>query len=130
MPSYVVDRLEAGLRVRGRELAGSSLIVLGSAYKSGTADIRESPSVEVIALLRERGADVRYHDPLVPQLPALGLESVALSDATLAAADAIVLATDQPEINLAMVFFSARYVLDTRNAFRRRGLAGNNVEPL
>ena len=96
------------------------LLLLGVAYKADVSDIRESPALDIVRLLDERGAEIRYHDPHVPEL---GLEgrtwkSVELTDEELAAADLVVVITDHTSIDYARVVAQAGRVYDTRNATR------------
>ncbi|MCK8783247.1 nucleotide sugar dehydrogenase [Roseomonas sp. NAR14] len=126
MPGYTVARLRDALDRRGRTLHGARLLLLGLAYKPGVPDTRESPAIEIFRLLAEAGAEVAYHDPLVPRFPAtrrLGgtapdLASLPLSAAMLAGFDGVVLVTPQPGMDLALVRRHARLVLDTRGTFR------------
>jgi UDP-N-acetyl-D-glucosamine dehydrogenase len=118
MPAHVVGLDQDALNDEGKALRGARVLVLGVAYKAGVADTRESPSLEVLRLLRAKGAEAAYHDPLVPavELDGATLESVALDDAALAAADCVVVATAQPGLDWARVARRARLVVDTRNA--------------
>jgi len=124
VPTWVVGKLEEALHERGVDLAGARVLVLGAAYKPGVSDTRESPGLEIMALLESRGADVDYCDPRVPVLvhdvprALLGRASVDPGDEELARYDAVVLATRQPEHDLARIARSARLVCDTRDAFR------------
>ena len=123
MPYYVVDRVAAALNERERALKGSSVLVLGVAYKPDVDDMRESPALKVIELLQERGARVSYHDPFIPTLPRtrkydLGLESVALTPETLAATAAVVVVTDHSSVDYDLVVRHAPTVVDSRNATR------------
>jgi len=128
LPSRVVEKLATALEERGGALEGAELLVLGAAYKPGVSDTRESPGLEIMALLESRGARVSYWDPRVPQLvrdvpkSLVGRRSHEPSDADLARYDAVVLATAQPEHDLARVARLARLVCDTRDAFRGLGL--------
>ncbi len=95
--------------------------MLGLAYKPNVADTRESPSYELVELLLERGAEVSYHDPHVPNaLPVrrhdLGLKSVDLTEDQVAAADVVLVATHHDAVDYALVARTARLVVDTRNA--------------
>lgn len=139
MPGYVVERLRDALDARGRTLMGARILLLGLAYKPGVPDTRESPAVEIFRLLHQRGAVLAYHDPLVPRFPAtrrLGgaapdLASTPLTPEALAAADAVVLVTPQPGMDLQLVRRHARLVVDTRGAMRddgRGGEAGTTVD--
>lgn len=118
MPAHVVGLAQDALNDEGRALKGARVLVLGVAYKPGVADTRESPALEVLRLLRAKGADAAYHDPLVPavELDSETLESVVLDDAALAAADCVVVATDHPAYDWAWIARTARLVVDTRNA--------------
>jgi UDP-N-acetyl-D-glucosamine dehydrogenase len=122
MPRYVVQRTADALNARGRPLDGTRVLVLGVAYKRGVDDVRESPALRILELLRERGALAVYHDPLVPRVPrgagALDLVSVPLTDEALESADAVIVATDHGGIDWARVVARARLVVDTRNACR------------
>jgi len=132
MPGYVVDRLAEALAARGSRLEGARVLVLGVAYKPDVDDLRESPALEILDLLRERGAVVAYHDPYAPVLPRvrkhdLGLSSVSLSAAEVGKYDAVVIATDHTAVDYGMVFAAAPLVVDTRGVARRLGLGGANV---
>ncbi|MEE8640790.1 MAG: nucleotide sugar dehydrogenase [bacterium] len=132
MPEYVVSRLEGALGARGLKLAGARVLVLGVAYKANVDDLRESPALVVIDLLRKRGADVAYHDPYAPALPKtrkydFGLASTPLDAETLKDYDAVVVTTDHTGVDYDMVFREARLVVDARGVARRLGYAGDNV---
>src|SRR3954462_9109897 len=99
MPHHVVDRVTAALNDRGKAVKGSRVLVLGAAYKPNVDDCRESPAVELMELLQDRGAEVSYADPHVPALPpmrghSVRLRSVAPTPETLAAQDCVLVATD------------------------------------
>ncbi len=132
MPRYVVARLEAGLAERGVMLAGARVLVLGVSYKPDVDDLRESPALEILALLRERGAEITYHDPHAPTLPRVrkydfGLSSVPLTAAVVETHDAVVIATDHAAVDYALVFGAAPLVVDARGVARRLGYDGPNV---
>jgi UDP-N-acetyl-D-glucosamine dehydrogenase len=123
MPAWVLGKLEAALAARGAPLAGSRILVLGIAYKKNVDDTRESPAVELMELLAARGARVEYSDPHVPRFPRMRrhrfeLQSVALAPATIAAYDALLLATDHDAFDYAAIARHARLVVDTRGAWR------------
>jgi len=126
MPEHWVGRIVDRLNEQGRAARGSTVLVLGVAYKKDIDDVRESPALDVIRLLQQRGAVVRYHDPHVRKLrdEAIDLTSTPLTAETLAAADCVVIVTDHSDVDYALVARSARLVVDTRNALarqRRRG---------
>ncbi len=122
MPYHVILRTMTSLEGVGKTLAGAKALVLGVAYKKDISDTRESPSLKVIELLEKRGAVITYHDPHVPQLtltnPGVTLESVPLTEETLAAADCVIIATDHSAVDYAQVARHARLVIDTRNVLR------------
>ncbi|GGD97619.1 UDP-N-acetyl-D-glucosamine dehydrogenase [Aureimonas endophytica] len=135
MPHYVVDRLAEALdRASGRGLKGARILVLGLAYKKNIEDTRESPSLRLMDILDDRGAAVSYHDPHVPVIgrtrayPRLaGRRSEPLTEATLSACDAVLIATDHDAVDYALVARTAPLVVDTRNALGRRGLTGARI---
>jgi UDP-N-acetyl-D-glucosamine dehydrogenase len=96
------------------------VLLLGMAYKANVGDLRESPSLKLLELLREAGAVVTYHDPHVAALPDEDLDSVELTAETLAVADCVVIATAHQSIDLATVVQHADLVVDLRNAVRQR----------
>jgi len=117
MPEFVVVKVQDALNHVRKALAGSRVLVLGVAYKRDIDDVRESPAIDVIQLLREKGADVAYHDPYVAELRADGLRmtGVDLTDDALDAADCVLIITDHRVIDYAHVAERARLVVDTRN---------------
>ena len=121
MPEYWVARVVDRLNERGKAARGSDVLVLGVAYKKDIDDVRESPALDVIRLLAERGARVRYHDPHVPALRAEGvdLKSTALTAESLRAADCVIIVTDHSGVDYGLVARSAAAVVDTRHALAR-----------
>jgi UDP-N-acetyl-D-glucosamine dehydrogenase len=125
MPYHVVQRTMEALNSEEKTLKGSHILVLGLAYKKNVDDLRESPSIRIIELLRERGAEVEYHDPFCPRItqmrhkPAylLEMQSVDLEPG-LARADAVVIVTDHDCVDYVRVVCAAKLVIDTRNATR------------
>ena len=120
MPGHVVERVGDALNGKGKALKGARVLVLGVAYKRDVGDVRESPALEVIHLLVQRGARVRYHDPFVPLLSADGFRarSVPLRPKSIAAADCVVIITDHQSADYPLVLKHAHLILDTRNALR------------
>lgn len=121
MPGYVVERLAQALNDRGKPVRGARVLVLGLAYKPDVDDTRESPSFEVIELLRHRGASVDYSDPHVARtVPVrkhdLQMHSVDLTPENLARYDAVVVVTHHKAFDYAAVARHAKLVVDTRNA--------------
>ncbi|HMN96805.1 MAG TPA: nucleotide sugar dehydrogenase [Phycisphaerales bacterium] len=124
MPHHVVDRLAAALNDDGRAVRGARILVLGIAYKKNVDDIRESPAAEIVEMLRDRGADVAYHDPHLPHFPSMrrhriDLRSQPLSPELLGDCDAVFIVTDHDAVDYDLVGAHARLVVDTRNAMAR-----------
>lgn len=121
MPRYVVEQVGSALNRNHKPVAGSRVLILGLAYKADIDDSRESPSFELIHLLRAQGATVDYSDPHIPATwPArkhdLAMKSVPLSPKTLASYDAVIIATAHKAFDYAMIAQHARLIIDTRNA--------------
>jgi UDP-N-acetyl-D-glucosamine dehydrogenase len=123
MPEYVVGKVVKSLNERRKSLMGSKVLVLGIAYKKNVDDMRESPSVEVMELLRDAGAEVAYSDPHVPVFPKMrehkfDLCSVELTPETIACFDAVVLTTDHAKFDYEMIRANAQVVIDSRGVYR------------
>ena len=123
MPEYVVGKVTKALNDRFKSLKGSRLLVLGIAYKKNVDDMRESPAVEVMELLRAAGAEVAYSDPHVPVFPKMrehhfDLASVALTPQAVASYDAVVLTTDHAKFDYEMVRAHAQVIIDSRGVYR------------
>ncbi len=122
MPEYVVGRVMEALNERGKSLKGSSVLVLGLAYKKDVDDVRESPSVTLIELLQKHGARVSYHDPHIPTAKPMrehnitNLKSVPLTATNLRKCDCALIATDHSSVDYDLVCRHAPLVVDTRNA--------------
>ena len=123
MPEYWVARVVDRLNEQGKAARGSRVLVIGVAYKKDIDDIRESPALDVIRLLEQRGAHVSYHDPHVPRFKedAIDLKSVPLTAETLAAVDCAIIVTDHSAIDYALVAQHARVLVDTRHAVANTG---------
>ena len=121
MPEYVVEKTVIALNDDRKAVRGSRILVLGVAYKRDIDDMRESPALDVIRLLEERGATVDYHDPHVPSFREDGHErkGIALTDAALDAADAVVIVTDHRAVDYARLVARAKVIVDTRNALTK-----------
>jgi UDP-N-acetyl-D-glucosamine dehydrogenase len=104
-------------------MKGSQILVLGVAYKPNVNDIRESPAIDVIHLLREKGADVIYNDPLVSELNYEGLvmSSIALNDEALESADCVLILTHHEQYDWRHIGDSASLIVDTRHAITEPG---------
>lgn len=125
MPEHVVQLVADGLNDESKAMKGSSVLLLGVAYKKDIDDVRESPALSIIDRLRAKGANVRYHDPFVEEVrfddahtKAGGqpLTSVALTDDELRTADCLIIVTDHSNIDYKRVCGLAPLIVDTRNA--------------
>jgi UDP-N-acetyl-D-glucosamine dehydrogenase len=121
MPDFVVEKVAHALNDVCKSVKGSRILVIGVAYKKNIDDIRESPALDVIRLLEERGAHVVFHDPFIPTFTEDGRarHGVALNAEELAHSDAAVIVTDHSSINYQFVADHASVVVDTRNAMAR-----------
>jgi UDP-N-acetyl-D-glucosamine dehydrogenase len=117
MPYYCVERIERALNDARKPIKGSRIGILGVSYKGGVGDTRESPALRIMELLAQRGAILAYHDPYVPVLPELGLQSSPLDE--LASTDAVVLVTVHPQVDHMSLVESSALFVDLRGATRR-----------
>jgi UDP-N-acetyl-D-glucosamine dehydrogenase len=118
MPYYVVDKVTDALNAHRKPLNGSRVLILGVAYKPDVDDIRESPALDVIHLLDEKGAQVVYHDPFVPKLRHEGVPELSSSELTgdlLVGVDCVVVVTNHSNYDWAEIAEQARLIVDTRN---------------
>ena len=121
MPNYVIQRTMEALNDRKKSLNGSKVLVLGLAYKADIDDVRESPSLELIELLREKGAKVDYNDPYIPQTHKmrdydLKMKSKKLTAAMLKRYDVVLIATAHSDYDYKWIVKNSRLIVDTRNA--------------
>ncbi len=118
MPRYWVQKVQDALNEAGKPVNGMQVLVLGVAYKKDVSDIRESPALDILHMLQQKGADVRYHDPHVPafQHNGMAMNGEADLDAALDAADCVVIVTDHTTYDWEHVAAHASLVVDTRNA--------------
>jgi UDP-N-acetyl-D-glucosamine dehydrogenase len=129
MPRYVVSRIQDALNEVGQTIKGSNMLILGVAYKPNIKDTRESPALDVIGLLQEKGARVSYYDPFVPRLAdeSWSLQSIPDLLQGVEQADCVVIVTDHKSVDYQAVGRAAKLVFDTRNAMARAGASGANV---
>ncbi len=127
MPYHVVSRVVEALNARGKSLTGARVLVLGVAYKKDVEDTRESPALKIIQILCEKGAEVSYNDPYVPQIhvPAGDMKSVELNSDYLGSMDCVLIAADHSSYDIREVVARAKLVFDTRGV--TRGLKGSNI---
>jgi UDP-N-acetyl-D-glucosamine dehydrogenase len=125
MPHHVVDKIVEALNSQSKSARGSSVLLLGISYKRDIDDVRESPALDVMAALHQKGARVSYHDPYLPSLQArdwpggFDLGSIPLTPEALAAADCAVIVTDHRVLDYDAIVTHARLVVDTRNAIKK-----------
>jgi UDP-N-acetyl-D-glucosamine dehydrogenase len=124
MPIYAVSRIARLLNQDGKAVRGSRVLVMGVAYKPGVGDYRDSPSLDIMHLLAEDGAEIVYHDPHVPKATAAGRtwRNKPLNDALIRSADCVLILTAHKGIDYARLCRKAKLVFDARNA--TRGLKG------
>ena len=131
-PYYVVTRAMEVLNEHGKALKGAKVLLLGAAYKKNVDDMRESPSLKLIEILREKGAVVDYNDPYIPKLPPTrkykyDMDSVELSAENISKYDLILLSTDHDDYDYEFIHEYAKLILDTRNAFKKKGIENGKV---
>ncbi len=125
MPYHVVQAIAEALNGREKSLKGSRILMLGVAYKKDVDDLRESPSLKLLELLTDRGANVDYNDPYFPALHKMRhydfshLRSIPLTPEALGKYDCVLIATDHSSYDYEMIVDKSRLVVDTRNATRR-----------
>ena len=127
MPHFCAEKVARALNEHSRPVRGSRVLVIGVSYKADIGDVRESPSLKIIKLLRDLGADIAYHDPHVPELPGFGLESEPLDEA-LASADVAVIVTAHSDLDVEAVVREAPLVVDFRGV--SKGLNAPNLTRL
>ncbi|MBI5138145.1 MAG: nucleotide sugar dehydrogenase [Nitrospirae bacterium] len=122
MPEWVVGKVADALNEHGKALKGSRILVLGIAYKKNVDDMRESPSVEMMEILRSKGALLSYSDPHVPKFRKMrehdfDLESVTLTPEILATADCVLIATNHAKFDYAFIKQHSRLIVDSRGVY-------------
>lgn len=123
MPEYVFGKLVGALNERGKPVRGARVLVLGISYKKDVDDMRESPSVALMEMLRDNGAEMSYADPHVPVFPKMRdhsfeISATPISPEVLDEQDAVLLATNHAEFDYEMIKLHARLIVDTRGVFR------------
>ena len=125
MPRYVVSRIMDAMNERGMLLKGSKILVLGTAYKPDIDDVRESPALDVIGLLKQKGAYVEYHDPYIPHIhheyDDWQMDSVTDLMNAVKASDAVVIITNHKAYDYPSIVEASKFVFDSRNALGQLG---------
>ena len=123
MPRWVVTKMADSLNTNGKALSACKILVLGIAYKKNVDDMRESPSVEIMEILRDKGAEVHYSDPYVPKFPKMRehyfeLSSVEINADNLQQYDCVLLATNHDSFNYELIQQKSKLVIDTRGVYQ------------
>jgi UDP-N-acetyl-D-glucosamine dehydrogenase len=131
-PYYVVERTTEALNSFKKSLNGCRLLILGASYKKDIDDMRESPSLKLIEIFREKGAEVDYNDPFIPKLPKtrkynFDMSSVPLTKENLAGYDLLVLSTDHTDYDYKFLADNAKLIIDSRNAFGKHGIKRSHI---
>jgi UDP-N-acetyl-D-glucosamine dehydrogenase len=126
MPYFCLEKITRALNSQEKAINGSNVHLVGVSYKADVGDLRESPALKLIGLLRGEGADVSYHDPHVPELPEHGLSSQDLNG-SVAKADCVAIVTAHSGIDYGRLAEQAHLVVDFRNATGRNGSANGRV---
>ncbi|MCL4259847.1 MAG: nucleotide sugar dehydrogenase, partial [Anaerolineales bacterium] len=123
MPRYVVERIMDALNDKSKALKGSKILILGVAYKPDVSDVRESPALDVIGLLQNKGAKVEYHDPYIPHIhhetEGWRMDSVKDMMKSVKDSDAVVIVTNHKAYDYEAIINAAKFVFDSRNATRK-----------
>jgi UDP-N-acetyl-D-glucosamine dehydrogenase len=112
MPYYCAEKIAGALNEDSKAVRGSRIAILGVSYKAGVGDVRESPAIKIMELLADRGADLSYHDPYVPELAGFGLRSQPLEDVL--DADVVAILTVHPEFDIDRVIGESKLLVDFR----------------
>jgi UDP-N-acetyl-D-glucosamine dehydrogenase len=135
MPQLVVDTLTAALQTHdGKPLREANVLVMGVAYKKNVDDLRESPALRIMEIIKEQGGSIAYHDPYIPEiLPTRehanlqGMRSVTFDEPTVSGFDAVLITTDHSNVDYASLVKWSRLVIDTRNATKNVHRGGARV---
>jgi UDP-N-acetyl-D-glucosamine dehydrogenase len=131
-PYYVIERTMEFMNNVKKTLNGSKVLILGASYKKNIDDMRESPSLKLIEILHEKGAEVDYNDPYVPKLPAtrkykFDMTSVELTAHNLSKYDLVLLSTDHDDYDAKHISDHSKLIVDTRNFFARNGIIASHI---
>jgi len=123
MPRFAVSKIQDSLNLQKKPLNGSKVLILGAAYKPDIDDLRESPALDVILYLKQKGAQVSYHDPYIPSIhhEEIDLESIANLDEGVKAADCVAIITNHSSYDYEQILENANLIVDTRNALGEKG---------
>jgi UDP-N-acetyl-D-glucosamine dehydrogenase len=129
MPYYVCQRVEELLSQRGIDISKARILILGVTYKRDVNDLRESPALDIIEILQEKGARVFYCDPFIPYLRInkINLQASVCTAANIRKSDLLVLVTDHTKFHYKSLAKNAKLILDTRNVFEHKGLKDKKI---
>ena len=132
MPYYVLQKTMEALNKQKKSISGSKILILGLAYKKDIDYMRESPSLKLIEILREKGAEVDYSDPHIPTLPKtrkynFKINSVDLNKDNLVKYDLVILSTDHSDFDYKFISENSSLIVDTRNAFVKNEISAEHI---
>ncbi len=129
MPRFVISKVQDALNEHQKPIKGSKVLVLGAAYKPDIDDLRESPAIDVIRLLQQKGAEVSYHDPYIPQIKHDGwtVKSIKNLNDGIKTADCVVIVTNHKAYDYKALLNNAKLIVDTRNALGTSGMDNPKV---
>ncbi len=124
MPTYVIDRINEALNSLDKSISSSRILILGLSYKKNVDDLRESPSLELINILKEKGANINYCDPFFESIPitrkfTFKIKGKKLTKSLLNNSDVVVLATDHDNFDYKLIEKESKVIVDTRGKFRK-----------
>lgn len=127
MPNYVIENLKKSLLVQNKKIDNSNILILGIAYKKNVDDVRESPSVKIMEMLKDKGASIAYSDPHVAEFPKMrdyyfDLKSIDITKENLSQFDAVILATDHDKFDYNLIKKYANLIIDCRGKYRENFL--------
>ncbi|MEC5129372.1 nucleotide sugar dehydrogenase [Verrucomicrobiales bacterium BCK34] len=133
MPEYVITRLGEALNSVAKPVRNSKILVVGLAYKAGVDDMRESPSFQLLDLIKNQGGEVSYYDPYIPEVSPTrehaewtGARSITWDAESLSKFDAAIVSTDHPDVDYQLLADNIEIIIDTRNAFEKAGVTAKS----
>lgn len=132
MPYYVVEKSIEALNSHKKSINGSKILILGASYKKNIDDMRESPSLKLIELFKEKGAKVDYYDPYVKKLPhsrkyKYDMRSIKFNHSSIQSYDLVVISTDHDDYDYQFIYKHSKLIIDSRNALKTNGLINGKV---
>jgi len=129
MPEYVVRRVENILNDNGIKLSGARILIIGLTYKKDIKDLRKSPALDILEILKKEKARISYHDPLIPYLKLGGLnfKSLPLTQNNLNKFDCVIIAADHSSLNYNLILKNAKMIFDTRNVYKNINIRDKKV---